>query len=62
MADIDVVPKRSSHLWMWIVIAIVLLAVIWAVVGRRSNTNTPQGQLHEPHHQRAPIALLAMRT
>jgi hypothetical protein len=47
---------------MWIVIAIVLLAVIWAVVGRSSNTNTPQGQLHEPHHQRAPIALLAMRT
>jgi len=63
MADIDVVPKRSSHLWMWIIIAIVLLAIIWAVTGsRRTNTNSPQGQLQEHHHQRAPIALLAMRT
>jgi hypothetical protein len=63
MADIDVVPKRSSHLWMWIIFAIVLLAIIWAVAGaRRSTTNSPQGQLQEPQLQRAPVALLAVRT
>jgi hypothetical protein len=63
MADIDVVPKRSSHLWMWIIIAVVLLAIIWAVVGsRRANTSSPQGQLQEHRHQPAAIALLAMRT
>jgi len=63
MADIDVVPKRSSHLWMWIIIAIVLLAIIWAVTGsRRASNNSPQGQLQNPQHQSAPVALVALRT
>jgi amino acid transporter len=63
MADIDVVPKRSSHLWMWIILAIVLLAIIWAVTGsRRASTSSPQGELQNQQHQSAPIALVAMRT
>lgn len=32
MADIDIVPKRRSHLWLWIVIALVVLAVLWYVL------------------------------
>ena len=35
MADIDVVPKQRSNVWLWIVLAIVVIAVIfWALAGR----------------------------
>jgi bacteriorhodopsin len=35
MADIDVVPKRRTNTWLWIVLAIVVLAIlIWAFAGR----------------------------
>jgi hypothetical protein len=35
MADIDIVPKqRSSSAWIWIVIALVILAVLWYAFGR----------------------------
>jgi hypothetical protein len=35
MADIDVVPKHRSNTWLWIVLAIVVIAVlIWAFAGR----------------------------
>jgi len=39
MADIDVVPKRRSLTWVWILAAIVILAlVVWALTGNRSST------------------------
>jgi hypothetical protein len=35
MADIDVVPKHHSNMWLWIVLAIVVIAVLfWAFAGR----------------------------
>jgi hypothetical protein len=35
MADIDVVPKAKSHLWVWLVLAAIIIAiVIWALTGR----------------------------
>jgi len=35
VADIDVVPKQRSNMWLWIVLAIVVIAVlIWAFSGR----------------------------
>lgn len=35
MADIDIVPKqRSSYLWLWIILALVVLAVLWYVLSR----------------------------
>jgi len=44
MADIDVVPKRRSLSWVWILAAIVIVAVIlWAVMGNRDTT--PAGAL-----------------
>jgi len=44
MADIDVVPKRRSSTWVWILAAIVIIAVIaWAVMGRRDAS--PAGAL-----------------
>lgn len=36
MADIDVVPKKGSNIWLWVIAAIVILAIIWAVLGGRS--------------------------
>jgi hypothetical protein len=35
MADIDVVPKHRSNMWLWIVLAIIVIAaLIWAFAGR----------------------------
>lgn len=40
MADIDVV-KKSSNSWLWILIALVVLAlVLWFVMGRSSVPQT----------------------
>ncbi len=39
MADIDIVPKRrSGSLWLWIVIAIIVVAVLWFAIGRSGRT------------------------
>lgn len=39
MADIDIVPKRrSGSLWLWIVIAIIAVAVLWYAIGRSGRT------------------------
>ena len=46
MADIDVVPKHRSNLWLWIVLAIVVIAVLWwAFAGR-----TPRAAQLTPAH------------
>ena len=34
MADIDVVPKGRTNVWLWIVLAIVVVAVLWWAFGR----------------------------
>jgi bacteriorhodopsin len=35
MADIDVVPKHRSHLWLWILLAVIVIAVIvWSLANR----------------------------
>jgi len=35
MADIDVVPKQQSYTWLWVVLAIIVIALlIWAFAGR----------------------------
>jgi len=39
MADIDIVPKRrTGSAWLWIVIAIVVVAVLWLAFGRSGGT------------------------
>ena len=47
MADIDVVPKRSTNVWLWIILAIALIAIIWAVMSNGAS-DTRVGQLHDP--------------
>jgi hypothetical protein len=32
MADIDVVPKSRRNVWLWIILAIVVALIIWAIV------------------------------
>jgi hypothetical protein len=45
MANIDVVPKHRSNAWLWIVVAIIAIALgIWAITGR-SQAPAPVGQL-----------------
>lgn len=45
MADIDIVPKQRSYLWLWIVLALVVLAVLWyAFAGDRGASRVGQAQ------------------
>jgi hypothetical protein len=62
MADIDVV-KKSSHVWLWILIALVVVVALFFLFGRGSETRSgfldrnggqhfaaapPPAQLHLP--------------
>ncbi len=45
-ADIDVVPKHRSHAWLWVVLAIIVIAlIIWAIAGH-SHTTTRLPRAH----------------
>lgn len=33
MADIDVVPKRRTSVWLWIIAAIVIALIVMAMLG-----------------------------
>ena len=42
MADIDIVPKQRSYTWLWILLALVILAVLWlALAGSDDITTSP---------------------
>ena len=46
MADIDIVPKQRSYAWLWVLLALVILAVLWyAFAGGGADEVTPQGAL-----------------
>jgi hypothetical protein len=57
MADIDVVPKRSTNLWLWIILALVLLAIIWAVMSNGAS-DTRVGQLQDLQPERTQAELV----
>jgi hypothetical protein len=39
MADIDVVPKHRNYVWLWIVLAILVIAILfWALRGTGTHT------------------------
>ena len=44
MADIDVVPKRRTNAWVWILLALVILAVLMMllIAGRADGSTTVQ--------------------
>jgi len=39
MADIDVVPKSKQNVWLWIILAIVIAVIVWAVMTRMSGNS-----------------------
>ncbi len=44
MADIDVVPKRRTHTWLWIILAVIIVLLVMAMMGVFSrNTTNPVG-------------------
>jgi hypothetical protein len=44
MADIDVVPKYRSYSWLWIALAIIVVALLfWALAGRTHAAATMNG-------------------
>jgi hypothetical protein len=46
MADIDIVPKQRSYTWLWILLALVILAVLWwAFAGGDTADVSPTGAL-----------------
>jgi len=47
MANIDVVPKQKSYAWLWIVLAVVVIAaVIWAFAGKRTAAQLQPSPTH----------------
>jgi hypothetical protein len=49
MADIDVVPKRRSYTWLWVLLAVIVIAaLIWAFAGGPTNRVTKVLQ-HAPN-------------
>jgi hypothetical protein len=47
MANIDVVPKQKNLAWLWIVLAIIVIAgVIWAFAGKRTAAQLQPAPTH----------------
>ncbi len=46
MADIDVVPRRRSHVWVWVILAIIVLAILWWAMNGRHSTAATGEWLH----------------
>jgi hypothetical protein len=45
MADIDVVPKSRTKTWLWILVALVILAaLLMVVIAGRADASTMPGQ------------------
>ncbi len=64
MADIDVVPKHRSYVWLWIVLAIIVIALLfWAFRGAGTRTTGSRlagssgviAELQSPHAVRAAV-------
>jgi len=55
MADIDVV-KKGSHVWLWIILAIVVALILWYVLAGSGARSQQTGVTFEHH---APLAQIA---
>jgi len=47
MADIDVVPRSRSNVWLWVVLAIIAVVALWFLFGRNQTART-SSQLSSP--------------
>ncbi len=55
MADIDIVPKHRSYVWLWIIIAIIIVAIVWFLVSRSGASGSPGVGLLTPSVKGAAI-------
>lgn len=60
MADIDIVPKQRSYTWLWILLALVILAVVWyALAGRGDQpAEVGPGTQLTPQYETVPASTL----
>lgn len=56
MADIDIVPKHRSYAWLWVVIALVILAVLWFALSGNTRSRAT-GRLNAPAQAPAAFAV-----
>ena len=47
MADIDVVRKRSTSVWVWVIAAIILAVVLFAVFAMRADATSARSSASE---------------
>ena len=40
MADIDIVPKHRSRTWLWVVLALIVVALLFWMMGGRTDAPT----------------------
>lgn len=59
MADIDVVPKRGTKLWIWIVVALAVIVILWFMLSRNRPSST--GRMEDAGHQRSAVASVTVR-
>jgi hypothetical protein len=55
MADIDVV-KKGSHLWLWIMLAIVIALILWFVLAGSHGRTAQTGMLFDAIGQHVQLA------
>jgi hypothetical protein len=55
MADIDVV-KKGSHLWLWIMLAIVIALILWFVLSGSQGRTAQTGMRFEPAVEHVQLA------
>ena len=43
MADIDVVPKRRTNVWFWLIALVAIAVVVWLIVATFAPATSGQG-------------------
>ncbi len=63
MADIDIVPKRRSYVWLWVVIAIIIALIVWYAIAHGGSASSQGVSLILGSHPGGqPTAALLART
>ena len=49
MADIDVVPRRRTNIWLWIIVALIVIGVLWWALAGGHGSNATSSLMTTPH-------------
>jgi bacteriorhodopsin len=55
VADINVVPKKRTSAWVWIVVALVVALIVWAIMSGSSGPAQPVSRIDLPAPGVVPI-------